>query len=128
VGVERDDLTGQVIGAAMRVHSALGSGFLESVYVKSLRIELMELGLLAETERPIEVKYKGQSVGRFEADLIVAEALIIEVKAVQTLAQIHEVQLVNYLTATQIEDGLLLNFGAPSLQFKRKRRTLATHS
>ena len=122
--MERDDLTGQVIGAAMRVHSALGPGFLESVYVKALQIELTELGILAEAERPIPVKYKGQPVGCFEANLIVGEALINEVKAVSTLAQIHEVQLVNYLTATHIEDGLLLNFGAPSLQFKRKRRTL----
>jgi GxxExxY protein len=116
------DLCGQVIGAAMKVHSALGPGFLESVYQNALIWELLKSGFRAEAQRPISVRYNGQIVGAFTADLLVNDSLIIELKAIQSLAKAHEVQLVNYLVATGIDEGLLLNFGAEHLEFKKKFR------
>jgi len=116
------DLCGQVIGAAMRVHSTLGPGFLESVYRNALIWELRKAGLKAEAERPISVYYDGQLVGAFTADLLVNDSLIIELKSIQALAKAHEVQLVNYIVATAIDEGLLLNFGAERLEFKKKFR------
>jgi GxxExxY protein len=116
------DLCGQVIGAAMKIHSALGPGFLESVYQNALIWEPRKNGLKAEAQRPISVYYDGQLVGAFMADVLVNDSLIIELKAIQALAKTHEVQLVNYLVATGIDEGLLLNFGAERLEFKKKFR------
>ena len=116
------DLCGQVIGAAMEVHSTLGPGFLESVYQNALIWELRKAGLRSEAEKPISVHYDGQLVGAFTADVLVDDAVIVELKAVQTLAKAHEVQLVNYLVATVIDEGLLVNFGAERLEYKRKFR------
>ena len=116
------DLCGQVIGAAMEVHSTLGPGFLESVYQNALIWELRKAGLRSEAEKPISVHYDGQLVGAFTADVLVDDAVIVELKAVQTLAKAHEVQLVNYLVATGFDEGLLLNFGAERLEFKKKFR------
>lgn len=113
-------LSKTVIGAAMQVHRTLGPGFLEAVYEKALGIELSEAGLPFESQKKIEVRYRGLVVGDFIADLLVGETLLVELKAAQNLAEIHEVQLVNYLTATGLPTGLLFNFGAASLQFKRK--------
>src|SRR4029450_13705654 len=87
------DLCGQVIGAAMKVHSALGPGFLESVYQNALIWELRKRGIKADAQRPISVYYDGQIVGAFTADLLVNGALIVELKASQSLAKAHEVQL-----------------------------------
>lgn len=121
--MKRDyDLAGKVIGAAMEVHRCLGPGFGESVYENALTIELASSKIVAERQKPIEVKYKEQCVGNFVADLVVDQTLIVELKAVQTILPIHEVQLVNYLTATGIDEGVLLNFGSESLQFKKKFR------
>jgi GxxExxY protein len=119
---QRYDLCGKVIGVAMRVHSALGLGFLESVYQNALIWELQKLGLKIDAQRPITVRYDGQVVGLFTADLLVNESLIIELKANQLLAKAREVQLVNYLLATRIDEGLLLNFVAEKLQYKKKFR------
>lgn len=116
-----DDLTRQIIGCAYKVHNTLGPGFLEKVYENALRIELEKLGLRVKQQEPINVSYEGQVVGEYYADLWVDECVVIELKAAQTLAKQHEVQLVNYLTATGIDCGLLLNFG-PSVQVKRKFR------
>jgi GxxExxY protein len=116
-----DDLTQEIIGCAYKVHNALGAGFLERVYENALRIELEKLGLRVKQQEPINVTYEGQVVGEYYADLWVDERVLIEVKAVQALVKQHEVQLVNYLSATRIESGLLLNFG-PSVQVKRKFR------
>jgi GxxExxY protein len=116
------DLCGQVIGMAMKVHSALGLGFLESVYRNALIRELRKGGFKAEAERPISVHYDGQLVGAFTADLLVNDSLIIELKSIQSLAKAHEVQLVNYLVATRIDEGLLVNFGAERLEYKKKFR------
>jgi GxxExxY protein len=117
------DVCGQIIGAAMRVHSTLGPGFLKSVYRNALIWELRKAGLKAEAERPISVYYDGL-VGAFTADLLVNDSLFVELKSIQGLAKAHEVQLVNYLVATAIDEGLLLNFGAERLEFKKKFRLL----
>jgi GxxExxY protein len=121
--MKRDyDLAGKVIGAAMEVHRCLGPGFVESVYENALTIELGTSKIIAERQKPIEVKYKNQCVGKFVADLVIDQTLIVELKAVQNILPIHEVQLVNYLTATGLDEGVLLNFGSESLQFKKKFR------
>ncbi len=97
----------------------LGFGFLEKVYQNALILELNKIGLQVENEKAIRVYYEGQIVGDYSADTIVEGKVILELKAVKDLAEIHEVQLVNYLKATGIEVGLLINFG-PSVQVKRK--------
>ena len=115
--MEHEKLTEAIIGCAMKVHRALGPGFFESVYQNALAHELRKAGLRVECEKLIRVTYDGVTVGDFSADMLV------ENKAAQALHPAHEVQLVNYLTATGIEIGVLLNFGAPQLEFKRKHRT-----
>lgn len=122
LGAKAYDLAGEVIGAAMKVHRVLGAGFLESVYVNSLHHELAKAGIDARLQVPLEVRYDGRVVGSYVADMVVDSTLVVEVKAVQALVKAHEAQLVNYLTATSIESGLLLNFGAESLEFRRKFR------
>ena len=119
--MEDDVLTREIIGCAYKVHNSLGSGFLEKVYENALRIELVKLGHNVKQQEPIKVVYEGHVVGEYFADLWVDEIVVLEVKAVQMLAKIHEVQLVNYLTATGIDTGLVLNFGS-SVQVKRKFR------
>jgi len=119
--VEIDVLTERIIGCAYAVHNALGPGFLEKVYENALRIELEEEGLAVEQQHPVPVRYRGRVVGDFYADLMVETRVIVELKAVVNLAKEHEVQLVNYLTATGIDDGLLINFGS-SVDVKRKFR------
>jgi GxxExxY protein len=118
------DLAGRVIGCAMQVHRALGPGFLESVYKKALCVELTNKGIAHTTEEPIKVIYCGVEVGSYFADVFVDASLVVELKAVEKLAVAHEVQLVNYLTATGIDTGLLLDFGGRSLDYKRKSRLL----
>jgi len=117
------DLTGRVIGCAMTVHRELGAGFCESVYQNALIQELGLQKIAASPEQKIKVRYKNAVVGEFSADLVVENKLILELKSVQNLITAHEVQLVNYLTATNINKGLLLNFGTTSLQYKKKFRT-----
>jgi GxxExxY protein len=121
--MEEQELTEKIIGCAMKVHSTLGPGFLESVYQRALAHELRKAGLNIDYEKPIVVHYDGIAVGDFSADMVVENRVILEMKASQALVAAHEVQLVNYLTATGIEIGLLLNFGAERLDFKRKTRT-----
>ena len=116
-----DDLTQKVIGCAYNVHNTLGPGFLEKVYENALRIDLTDAGLAVDQQRPIPVTYHGEVIGDYFADLVVDNRLIIELKAVYNLATEHEVQLVHYLAATGIDDGLLINFG-PSVKVKRKFR------
>jgi GxxExxY protein len=127
-GPDSYDLAGKVIGFAMKVHGKLGPGFLESVYQNALADELRRAGLKVEAEKPISVFYEGDVVGAFVADLLVNDALIVETKAIQALAKAHEVQLVNYLVATRINEGLLLNFGVTRLEFKKKFRLPKTES
>ena len=118
-----EELCYKVIGAAMAVHRHFGSGYLEEVYKNALMVELKDLGIEAEKEVAIPVDYKGIRVGDYRADIIVDKRLILELKAVSTLNASHEAQLVNYLNATKIDDGLLINFGAASLERKHKYRT-----
>ncbi|GHT42094.1 hypothetical protein FACS189443_4710 [Planctomycetales bacterium] len=118
------DLSEKIIGCAYRVHKQLGFGFQESVYKKSMVIELTKQGLNAKEEVPITVYYDDQPVGDFYADIVVNDTIILELKAVQTIAVAHEVQLVNYLVATKIDIGLLINFGAKAVEVKRKTRLL----
>jgi GxxExxY protein len=113
------ETTGQIIKAFYTVYNALGYGFLEKVYDTALGIELSKLGLTVRPQAPIEVRYDGHVVGQYFADLLIADTVIVEVKAVRTLSDAHEAQLLNYLKATQIEVGLLLNFG-PKPEIKRK--------
>lgn len=121
--MEHEELTRTIIGCAMTVHRALGPGFLESVYQRALFHELQKAGLRVECEKPIVVKYDSVNVGVFSADMFVEDVILVENKAHRAIAPAHEVQLVNYLTATGIEVGLLLNFGAERLGYKRKYRT-----
>ena len=121
--MELNDLTGKIIGAAMKVHRTLGPGFLESVYHQALAHELRTQGVPFESEVKLTVRYDGVIVGDFTADMVVDGRVVVELKAVSALTQAHEVQTVNCLTATGIEVGLLLNFGAASLEFKKKFRT-----
>ena len=121
-GSKEYDSCGQVVGAAMKVRSSLGRGFLESIYQNALIWELRKAGLKGEAGTAITVRYDGQIVGAFTADLLVNNSLIVELKATQSLAKAHEVQVVNYLTATGLNEGLLLNFGTERLEFKKKFR------
>ncbi len=116
-----DDLTHTIIGCAYKVHNTLGPGFLEKVYENALRIELEKAGFRVKQQEPINVVYDGQIVGEYYSDLWVNERVMVELKATLVLTKEHEVQLVNYLTATGVDDGLLINFG-PSVQVKRKFR------
>ncbi len=120
--MEHKELTRVIIGCAISVHRALGPGFLESVYQNALAYELNKAGLEVHCQKRIRVLYEGVVVGDFFADMLIQDCVLIENKAVQALNKMHEVQLVNYLVATQIETGLLLNFGAQRLQLKRKSR------
>lgn len=119
--MEINDLTRTVIGCAYKVHNALPFGFAEEVYENAMVIELRENGIFALQQEFLDVFYSGHRVGRFKPDLWLPEKLIIEVKSVRNIAKEHEVQLVNYLAATKIDDGLILNFG-PSVEVKRKFR------
>ena len=113
------DITELIIKAFYTVYNTLGYGFLEKVYQQALVIELRKLGLDVIPEAAIKVYYNGQVVGEYFADLLVAGVVLVEIKAVRTLAPEHEAQLLNYLKATPYEVGLLLNFG-PKPQIKRK--------
>jgi GxxExxY protein len=119
--MREDALTKTIIGCAFKVHNTLGPGFVEKVYENALCIELQKQGLETRQQEPIEVYYDGQVVGEYYVDLWVGDRVIVEIKAVQALTKAHEVQLVNYLTATGVDTGLLLNFG-PSVEVKRKYR------
>jgi len=121
--MEQKALTEKIIGCAYRVYNKMGFGFLESVYEKCLMIELKKAGLVAESQVPIQVAYEGEVVGEFVADVLV-EGIILELKSVKRIVRAHEIQLVNYLTATQKEIGLILNFAETKVEVKRKVRDL----
>jgi GxxExxY protein len=111
--------TEKIIGIYYKVYNTLGSGFLEKVYENALLLELTEAGFKVEKQVPIEVYYKNKIIGNYYSDLIIDDTIILEIKAVDHLCDIHEAQLTHYLKATNLEVGLLLNFGEkPS--FKRK--------
>ncbi|MBL7213944.1 MAG: GxxExxY protein [Desulfobacteraceae bacterium] len=122
--MEYEKITEIIIGCAYRVYNKMGFGFLESVYEKCLLIELRNAGLDTESQKPITVYYEGEVVGEFVADIIVNDAVIIELKSVRRIIKAHEVQLVNYLVATGKPVGLILNFGEGKVEIKRKVKDL----
>jgi GxxExxY protein len=117
--LKHGELSQKIIAAAHNVHNELGQGFLEKVYKNALAIELREAGIKCDLEVPISVRYHGCLVGDYVADMIVEDKIIVEVKAVSELDAVHEVQLVNYLKATGLQVGLLINFGR-SVKVKRR--------
>ncbi|MFA4920536.1 MAG: GxxExxY protein [Candidatus Neomarinimicrobiota bacterium] len=121
---EEKELTATIIGCAYKVYKKLGFGFLESVYENALIIEMKKAGLKPESQKAVDVYYDNQIVGHFIADLFVEDKIIVELKSVANLSKSHEVQLVNYLTATGINIGLLINFGEEKVEIKRKIRSL----
>ena len=112
-------LSKRIIGCAIDVHRELGPGFLESVYERALSIRLEKAGIKHRTQTPIEVWFDNEVVGQFQADMIVEDKLLIELKGVRNIVPRHEAQLLHYLKATGLTLGLLLNFGSPILQVKR---------
>lgn len=114
-----EELTRQIIAAAYDVHRELGSGFLEKVYENALAIELRRRGLRAVQQAEITVAYKGDLVGTYYADVLVDDVVICELKAAEAINNAHQAQLLNYLKATGIKVGLIINFGARRVTIKR---------
>ena len=114
-----NEITYAINGAVFEVNKVLGSGFLEKVYENALLIELRERGLRAENRIPIKVVYKDKVVGEYIADIFVEGKVILELKAVDRLEKIYEAQLLNYLKATGVQIGLLINFTHPKAEIKR---------
>ena len=116
---KHSELTGKIIGCAMKVHTTLGNGFQEIIYQRSLEIELHKQGLLFSRELEMIIFYDEIEVGRRRVDFLVDEKVMVELKAVSKLEDIHLAQVLNYLEAYKLETGLLINFGSKSLEFKR---------
>ena len=116
---KHSELTEQIINAFYKVYNTLGFGFLEKVYENAMSIELRNAGLKHRKQYPVDVYYDDEEVGSYYADIIVEDKVIIELKAAKTLSEKHEAQLINYLRATDMEVGLLLNFGKEP-QLKQK--------
>lgn len=116
------ELTERIIGCAFDVSNELGAGFLEAVYENALAIALEDTGIRVQRQATIEVYFRGRPVGVFYADLLVDGKVIVEMKAVPKVAPQHEAQIINYLAATGIEVGLLINFGNPRLHYRRFNR------
>lgn len=117
-----EELIGIVLNSAKTVKRALGNGFSEKVYQNSLAHELRLRGVSCECEKVFDVRYRGSLVGSFRADIVVDNQLIIELKLAEEITKAHECQLVNYLKASGIESGLVMNFGRTPLEIKRKFR------
>ena len=117
--LQQAEVTEKIIGAAFAVYSELGYGFLESVYQKVMQVDLHQAGLKCEMESPIKVKYRNVIVGDFRADLLVNDAVIVELKTAKNYSAEDEPQLLNELKATGIKVGLLINFGRTKVEFKR---------
>ncbi len=113
------DLTYKIIGIAMKVHSDLGSGFLEKVYENAMMVLLEKEFIKAEQQKEIAIDYYGKNIGNYIADILVDEKVIIELKTVDKLTDIHSAQIINYLKATRVKIGLLINFKNSKLEYKR---------
>ena len=120
--METKEQINKIADCAKRVRGVLTPGFEEKVYKNAMFIEMRDCGISVETEVPFKVYYKDQIVGDYRADMIADRKVIIELKAVNALLPIHEVQLVNYLTATGIDDGMLINFGADRIEIRHRNR------
>ena len=116
---KHSDLTRKILGAFFQLHKEMGFGFSEKVYQAAFAILLKELGLVVEQQKPIRVYFHNKVVGEYVADMVVNDIVLLELKAIEMLADVHSAQLLNYLKSTEIEVGLLLNFG-PQAEFRRK--------
>jgi len=119
MGNNINDLTHKIIGCAMKVHNVLGNGFLEIIYQKALAIEMRKLGLKFEQEKEMSIFYEGELIGSRRVDFFVESAVMVELKAKEQIENVHKNQAINYLEVHNIADGLLINFGGSSLDFKR---------
>ena len=117
--MDLNDLTYKINGAVFEVNSVLGPGFLEKVYENAIVVELNQIGLRVQAQAPIKVGYKGKCIGEYFTDLLVEGKVIVELKTVERLTGLHEAQLLNYLKASEIRIGLLVNFWHPKAQIKR---------
>ncbi len=122
--MEYEDLTKEIIGCAFKVYNTMGFGFLESVYEKCMLVEFVKSGISVKAQHAIKVYYGKVIVGEFIADMFVENNLIVELKSVRQLNKAHEMQLLNYLVATDKPVGLLINFGEKRVEIKRKTKTL----
>lgn len=122
IDISDDELVKMIVSAAFEVRKRLAQGYLESTYENAMMVELKMQGLEVENQVPMRVDYKGVEVGVFRADLLVEKRVIVEIKAVSQLNKIHEMQLVNYLQTTHIDNGVLVNFGGDEFEVKRKFR------
>ncbi len=113
------DITGKIIGAAMKVHSTLGNGFQEVIYQRALAIEMEKQGLSFQRELEMPIHYDGQVIGTRRVDFLVEGKVMVELKALTKVEDVHLAQAINYLEAYWLEVGLLLNFGAKSLEYRR---------
>ncbi len=118
-GYKHSDITRKVIGAAMKVHSVLGNGFQEVIYQRALAIEMAKQGLSFQRELEMQIYYDGQEIGTRRVDFFVEDKVMVELKALTQLEDVHLAQAINYLEAYGLEVGLLLNFGAKSLEYRR---------
>ncbi len=114
-----DVLTHRIIGCAMKVHSTLGNGFQEVIYQRALAIEMGYAGLFFEREKEMGIIYRGELIGTRRVDFLVDNRVVVELKAIEKLEDVHRAQAINYCEAYNIADGLLINFGAKSLEIKR---------
>ena len=126
LGEEVEQLAYRAIGAAIEVHRLLGPGFLESVYQESLEIEFQIRGIACQPKKPVAITYKGHPVGAGQLDFMVGDSLIVELKAVEKLAPIHEAQVISYLKMTKKNLALLINFNVPILKEGIKRIILTS--
>lgn len=114
-----NDLTHKIIGCAMKVHNTLGNGFQEVIYQRALAVEMRLQGLAYEREKEMPIFYAGEQIGTRRVDFLVSQCVMVELKALEKIEDIHKTQAINYLEAYNIGDGLLINFGGLSLEFKR---------
>lgn len=117
--MDLEDITYKINNAIFEVNRILGAGFLEKIYENALMIELREKGLKVENQVPISVIYKGNRIGEYFADILVEDQIILELKAIESLQKIHQAQILNYLKATGLKIGLLVNFTYPKAEIKR---------
>jgi len=117
----------KIIACAFTVSNTLGAGFLEKVYQNALALELLSEGMAVEKEKAITICYKGTDVGHYFADILINQQVIVETKAIQSLNTVHQAQLLNYLKATKLPLGLLINFGTPKVQIKRMLNKQLNH-
>lgn len=127
INMKHEDLTRKIIAAAMKVHSTLGNGFQEVIYQRALEIEFPYHDLSFEREKEMSIHYRGQEIGTRRVDFFVEKIIMVELKAVIQLEDVHLAQAMNYLEAYKMEIGLLINFGAKSLQFKRVHNNKLDH-